>query len=204
MWYKFSQIEEQKEPWEMTVDEIYAHSKTLEPKERFSSFIKPISKMIKERAGETVEDIVAHYCKKYDLPNIPITREPSENGYASLRVVYDNYNKLKRWSLNITPEAENKKSFPFWLRHELEHAIDVYNGFRGTPSAVQLPNGEWSTKGHHKRFDQFEIGYPHRQFVKQALSEGKLVPFHIIDEFLANGGNLPQTGLHSDIKARYR
>jgi len=43
----------------------------------------------------------------------------------------------------------------------------------------------------------------HRDYVRNALSEGKPVPTAVVDEFLASGGTLPEKGLHPDLAAKY-
>jgi hypothetical protein len=172
-WLKKAQIKE-KEPWEMSSQEFHDFIYSLERKERLKYISLPTHRIIKERAGETPENIIEYYQNKYELPKIPITRNASENP-CHLIVWYDkNTDEITRWSLNITPDIETKwsKAWPLLLRHEIEHAIDIYGGFRPTPSAVQLPDGTWSTEGHHKRFPQFETGYPHRQSVKDAMEQG--------------------------------
>jgi hypothetical protein len=43
----------------------------------------------------------------------------------------------------------------------------------------------------------------HQLLVEKALREGKRVPDSVVDEFLANGGKLPESGLHQEIQSNY-
>ena len=48
-----------------------------------------------------------------------------------------------------------------------------------------------------------EIARDRHYAINEALSEGKRVPDAVVDQFIASGGKLPETGLHPDLAAKY-
>lgn len=158
------------------------------------------AKVINKVGSNDIPTILKHYKSKYNLPeNIKITFNNTGNRLGSTEIPRnvgrDANGNILKYNININPN-QSLEGKVGTLRHEIEHVIDLQNGFSATKQPrlslneqrkllSQPMNEGYATRqaGEHKNYKWFEADYLRRASVKDALKEGKKVSQEILDEF---------------------
>lgn len=141
------------------------------------------------------------------LKKIGAKRDPLNGHGGGYHAPTDNYHNIV-----MVRDDQTDENYLGILRHEIEHAIDRDKGYEPAIYNTHQENIENGTfqklgndtivsrakrganqsigdilrdpyKGHHQHYDYFELDYPRRSMVRQAIKQGKAVPESIRSEF---------------------
>jgi len=155
-------------------------------------------KVLAETGLRDPQAIADYYAGKYRLPVRPLVTFEPPTGGSMPRSARGNTQWVRDaktgalTELRVWLSPADQESMAGTLRHELEHAKDVAEGWVGRLNPARMEVGpeaslgdvfeEW-TAGHHQRYKNFELGYLRRAAVKGALREGKPIKEHVLQDF---------------------
>lgn len=187
-----------KEPYNVSraeFDARYGLDKDLKglPQDAINTEIVNSTRLLQQDAGKRIisrvkssnpSDVVKFYEGKYDLPKINIKYVDELPGNSLARY------SQKGNTIEVV-KGKNTVETVAIIRHEVEHAIDNKNGFKGVSEAknrvvskdnVRDINSQYY-KDHFKDYGYFEADYLRKAHIRDALSEGKKVSDEILAEY---------------------
>jgi hypothetical protein len=148
-------------------------------------------KVINKVGSSDVQTIINYYKNKYNIPeNIKINFNNNKGmSKGSTVSISDPTGNLKSYRVSINSN-QSPEGIIGTLRHEIEHIIDLKNGytpkinkFELKPASTGRTLYEQTSRGHHKQYGWFEADYIRRASIKDALKSGEKVRDEVLNEF---------------------